>query len=333
MPTITAMDNFHDIYLHNMLQHRTEPEFINSPRSFKQRERLGTIFTLTNPLERVCYSAERRVNITFLYAEALWYLRGSNSLDEIAYYAPRMRDYSADGRTLTGTAYGPRIFDWEGTLNQWHAVSAELASDPASKRAVIHIRNPSEFAVHKNIDAACTLTLQFFNRDDRLHMFTNMRANDMYRGVLGDVFSFTLMMELMASELNLSLGHYTHIVASSHLYDSDARSIDRVLADAKGRETYPHAFPAMPLGQNSLHISVVQEYERALRLNETRYVRTDGELPAYWEQVVTLFEMKRQMAYDRAIDRATLEALCPLFHYFAQTLITTQCCGANDATA
>lgn len=316
MTNLISRDNFHDIYLHNILQHNNIPEFVNSPRSYKQKERLGTIFELTNPIERVCYSAQRKVNIIFMFAEVLWYLRGSNLLEEIAYYASYMKRYSADGKTLDGCAYGPKIFNWGDSLNQWDAVISELKNDTDSKRAVIQIRDPYEFNIEKNIDMSCTLTLQFFNRNKSLYMFTNMRANDMYRGVLSDVFSFTIIMELMAAELNLDIGEYTHIVASSHLYDSDSKYIERVIANYKSRDQYAYSFSAMPKGSNMPYIWVVQKYEELLRLNKLNYTPIDGELPKYWEQVVKLFEIKRQMEYTGRINRKTLSSLCPLYRYY-----------------
>ena len=39
----------------------------------------------------------RRLNIVFNFAAALWYVSGRDNLDFIAYYAPSMRRYSADG--------------------------------------------------------------------------------------------------------------------------------------------------------------------------------------------------------------------------------------------
>ncbi len=319
MMNFLVRDNFHDIYLQNILRHNNTPEYINSPRSFKQREILGTIFRLTNPLERVCYSAQRKVNIIFMFAEVLWYLRGSNSLEEIAYYSNYMRRCSSDGKTLNGTAYGTKIFNWDGHINQWDAVISELTNDPDSKRAVIQLRNPNEYKIKNNIDATCTISLQFFNRNNALFMFTNMRANDMYRGVLSDVFSFTFMMELMATELGLTLGEYTHIVASSHLYDSDSEYIKRVILDYNKREQYQYSFPSMPIEKNMPYINIVQKYEKLLRTNKLNYTPINGELPEYWEQVVKLFEIKRQISYTNKIISKTVNSLNPLYRYYIDT--------------
>ena len=54
--SMNTNDNFHDIYIDNLHIHYNAPEYTNSPRGFIQREKLGTFFQLTNPVERVCYT-------------------------------------------------------------------------------------------------------------------------------------------------------------------------------------------------------------------------------------------------------------------------------------
>jgi thymidylate synthase len=46
-----------------------------------------------------------------------------------------------------------------------------------------------------------------------------MRSNDIWMGFPYDVFSFTAMQCLMAMELGLGIGTYTHIAGSLHLYE------------------------------------------------------------------------------------------------------------------
>src|SRR4051812_43606691 len=85
-------------------------EYRNAPRGNASHECLNIGFTLTNPINRVPFLKARKINIVFHFAEALWYLWGRNDLEMMAYYAPRMRSYSMDGKTLRGSAYGPRLF-------------------------------------------------------------------------------------------------------------------------------------------------------------------------------------------------------------------------------
>ena len=113
-----------------------------------------------------------------------------------------MTKYSADGRTLQGTAYGPRIFNYPRVdLDQWARIRTVLREDPDSKRAGIQIFDPIELRESNNIDVACTLALQFLIRDGALCTVGFMRANDAFRGMVSDIFSFTMLQELMARQL------------------------------------------------------------------------------------------------------------------------------------
>ena len=48
-----------------------------------------------------------------------------------------------------------------------------------------------------------------------------MRSNDLWLGFPFDVFQFANMQVLMAMELGVELGTYTHIAGSLHLYERD----------------------------------------------------------------------------------------------------------------
>lgn len=315
-------DNFHDLYLDVLEAHAHAFEFINAPRGQEQKERLFTQLVLENPIERTCYAPERRVNIVFDYAEALWYLSGSDELAPIEYYASRMRRYSANGETLPGTAYGRKIFRFpagEHIVDQWQMVADVLRTDSDSKRAVITILTPLEELRESNIDVSCTLSLQFLVRDDALHMVTTMRANDVYVGEVSDVFSFTLIHELMARELGYRVGEYHHQVASTHLYAPDYERAEALLVARKPFASYGLTFPPMPEGENMSHVLTVLATEAALRagtpLRELG-VEVTG-LPAYWMDVVRLFELYRQKKRGEVLDVALVHAMHPTIAYLA----------------
>jgi thymidylate synthase len=297
-------DTFEQAYLAQLRKVRDEPEFSNAPRGFHSREVLGVTYRLTNPRERVIRTPSRRTNIVFNFAEALWYLSGSNSLDLVRFYAPSMSKYSADGRTLRGTAYGPRIFNFGGAgVNQWESVIKTLRADPDSKRAFIQIFAPEELLTTDNIDVACTVGLQYVIRQGRLHALSFMRANDAYRGTASDVFSFTFLQELLAHQLDLELGSYTHVVGSYHLYQADDALADRVLAEASPVDFEP--FPVMPSGDNWDAIHQVVDLEQAMRTARLslgpREIEQLG-LPHYWAQIVALFSLHARQKLDQVVD-------------------------------
>ena len=314
--------NFHRAFLTNLERVYHAPDFVNAPRGFASRERLNVHWTLTDPMQRVCFLPARKTNIVFNFAEALWYLSADDTLAFIAYYAKRLARYTMNGLTLTGTAYGPRIFAFgPNRINQWDRV-VELLSrqDPDSKRAFIQIFSAEERLSTDNIDVACTLGLQFFVRKGELHAAAAMRANDAFRGVVTDVFSFTFLHELMARQLGLAVGSYHHSAASFHTYDEDNAQIQRVLREAtNGARRARFRFPEMPAGDNWPYVRVVLDFEKRLRLGELDLTLEDVEasgLPAYWQQVVLLFGLYRQVAVEQQRPDPDLwSSLWPMYQY------------------
>ena len=66
-----------------------------------------------------------------------------------------------------------------------------------------------------------------------------MRSNDVYLGLPHDVFSFTMIQEIVARLLGVEMGDYTHFAGSLHLYDEHADDaaclLDRDGSNRRGR--------------------------------------------------------------------------------------------------
>jgi thymidylate synthase len=293
---------FEEAYL-DVLSHVTDRfQYRNAPRGNASHECIGLAFQLTNPRERLPYLAARKVNPVFHFAEALWYLAGRNDLAMMAHYSPRMRDFSRDGVTI-GSAYGARLFTplAGDTMSQFDRVRHLLRSEEDSKRGVLSVFHPDELAVPGNPDVSCVVALHLFIRERRLHMVCYMRANDAYRGLLADTFSFTLIQEFTAALLGLELGTYTHHVGSMHIGDHDLPRVTRVLAEAAARELSPvteYPFPPLPPDTTFRTVTTLLAHEEALRTNRVQYRAEDitsTGLQLYWQQVLMLFEAHRQI--------------------------------------
>ncbi|MGW1729050.1 thymidylate synthase [Streptomyces sp. NPDC002306] len=309
-----------EAYLSNLESLLSDPEYRNSPRGFASQEHVGVSFSIEDPRRRLISAAIRRSNLVFNLAEALWYFSGSDSLEYMAYYAPGIRRFVMGAEVLTGTAYGPRIFDFGGcNLDQWSSVASTLRDDPDSKRAVIQIYQPEELTVPGNPDVACTIALQFLARNGRLNLVSYMRANDAYRGIVSDIFSFTFLQELMARELGLELGRYTHMVGSLHLYEPDLGPAQRIIAALRDAQAPGDCMSVMPMGDQRPHVERVMQIEKSLRTDAIRLGISDFkalELPEYWRQVVAIFELYRRSRYGASMDDDELvDELDPLYRY------------------
>ena len=242
-------------------------EYETAPRGMKIRENLFTSFAITNPRDRLLYIPERKFSLQYVMAEILWYLSGNNETKWIENYSSFWSQISDDGVTAN-SAYGARIFlpheriggwkappDW----NQWEFVKEELRADPDSRRAVIHIRTAQDSFLAKK-DVPCTLSLQFFIRDKKLHMIVQMRSNDLILGTALDVPAFTFMQELMALELGVDVGVYYHTSNSMHVYERHYDMCEKIL----NAET-TLASTAMPPLKEKPPIDKLMDLERRAR--------------------------------------------------------------------
>lgn len=179
-------------------------------------EIINAVTHITNPKDNIVTSSLRKLSLRYGIGELLWYLSKSNQLGDISQYGKAWNAISDDGETVN-SAYGYRIFEQFG-FDQWKHVKALIKADPNTRQAIVHIKDASNVPTK---DTPCTLTLQFFVREGKLHLIVNMRSNDIWFGLPYDMFSFTCLQQLMAMELHIPVGTYTHIAGSLHLYQKD----------------------------------------------------------------------------------------------------------------
>ena len=316
-------DGFQEAYVAVVGHIAEHYEYINAPRGNASHECLHLGFTLANPVSRMPFLASRKSNIVFHFAEALWYLWGRDDLEMMAYYAPQMRSYSMDGRTLRGSAYGSSLFRSppDGGQPAFGRILDLIRDDPATKRAVLTMFRPEELAIPGNLDVACVLAFQFFLRDGQLHAVCYMRANDADQGLLSDVFSFTLLQEFAARQLGFPVGTYTHYAGSMHIADRDLPRVRRVLEETRASDQRRplFEFPAMPEDASWADLETVQVHEERLRTDQRHYTpETIAEtgLRPYWQQILLLFEAHRQIRHtEDPVDGDVLSALDPGFRW------------------
>lgn len=227
-----SLDSLEDIHRCLMAELLEAPDFKAAPRGKPIHELMAASFTLMDPRNRLIMSPARAANYGFGVGELCWYVRGDDDLATMAYYSKRMAQFSDDGVTIN-SAYGARILNGGARADvrpsQWALCIEELRRDPDSRRAVMHINQPSDLrkAVGSGSkDVPCTMSIQLFVRNRLLHMHALMRSNDVVWGLPYDVFSFTCLMESFLHQLQAAgvpvddLGQYHHSVGSLHLYDT-----------------------------------------------------------------------------------------------------------------
>ena len=179
-------------------------------------EILDAVFCVEDPTRNIVSSPVRKMPMRYAVGELAWYLSGSNRVQDISQFSKKWIEISDDGMT-NNSAYGYRIGTKFG-FDQWNYVKQLLQKDPNSRQAVIHIKDADDKPTK---DTPCTVYLQFLLRENRLNLSVHMRSNDIWMGVPYDMFSFCFLQMLMAMELGVEIGCYTHYAGSLHLYQRD----------------------------------------------------------------------------------------------------------------
>jgi thymidylate synthase len=314
-----SYDSFTRAYVDLCRLIRDEHEFESAPRGMKIKESLGVQFRIKNPRDRLPLVAARNFSAAYFVAETLWYLSGSDSTAWISRYASFWKNITDDGVTAN-SAYGARIFRPHDRIAnrgivQWDYVKEELRKDPDSRRAVIHIRTPDD-SLHAVKDVPCTLALQFFIREGKLHLHVNMRSSDIILGIAYDVPAFTTMQEIMANELGVGLGEYVHTSNSLHCYERDFEMLDAIANDddAKGCQMapLPEVFPTEKLLAYEQMVQGLTESELRDGVHE---MGREEQLVRDWTLVLGSFRA-RKLKDDRLAKIQLLSTTDRVYHFY-----------------
>lgn len=189
------------------------------------KEIINANLMLLDPTRNTMCQCSRKMPIRYALGELLWYDSRNRTAKAIEPFSTFWSLIAEKDGTVNSN-YGYCIHD-KFDFDQWEFVKDILTKDPASRQAVIHIKEPRDIRVNPTKDLNCTIALQFLIRNGALHLVTTMRSNDVWLGLPYDVFNFTCMQIRMAMELGVDIGHYYHNAGSLHLYKKDLPKLEK----------------------------------------------------------------------------------------------------------
>lgn len=253
-----------------------------SPRGHLCGELLGLTYKVLIPRSRWIKNTGRELSLSFALGEFCWIMRGSNDLNTIAYYAPSYSKYSDDGETLNG-AYGSRIIHW-GNIDQIKYVINKLKSDKDSRQAIIQIYNPT-LDSKETKDVPCNILLHFILRHNELNLLVYSRSQDFIFGFPYDLFHWTMLQEIIATELGVEMGFYQNMTGSMHIYEKDYYKLESICK-------YGFTIDAMnPLDEGLAGV------QKLLIIEEHYRNKYSGKCPIdltskFWNDWARIFELK-----------------------------------------
>ncbi|KKN61486.1 hypothetical protein LCGC14_0521410 [marine sediment metagenome] len=266
-------EGINELYHRALNQLMFNPDFICSPRGLKINECLNAQLVLTNPRRRIISLKGRNLSKKYLAGEFCFYMSGSNRLDFIAFYSEFWKKVSDDGITIN-SCYGKKLFfDLNKySLTQFGYAKEQLLKDSDTRKAIMTIYTRENTRLYSK-DNPCTISLQFFIREDKLFLTTYMRSNDIWLGTPYDIAFFTIVQELMLVKLksikyfDLKLGSYTHFIGSLHLYEKQFLNVINMQEDMSSN--YLIESECMPIMTNLTwkELEDLLIYEKQIRLH------------------------------------------------------------------
>jgi thymidylate synthase len=165
----------------------------------------------------------------YIQAELDWYESQSTNINDIhgeEKEPPAAWVYSANDNGEINSNYG-HLVNSPKFYNQYYNAIDELIKNPDSRRAQMIYNRPSiwvEYNENGKSDFICTNAQTFYIRDNKLHMVSQMRSNDVVFGYKNDYAWAQHLMDRAIDNLNeegykLTKGDLTWQVMNLHVYD------------------------------------------------------------------------------------------------------------------
>lgn len=219
--------NVHEALPEALLMLKGQGE-VRETRYGKVLEFPGPVTTVyRQPCERVMFHPTRDANPFFHLFEALWMLGGRNDVAYVSQFAKKISSFSDDGETFRG-AYGHRWKKWFG-FDQLNEIIKNLKKNRDCRRQVLQMWDAKTDLLEQEgkKDLPCNDVATFqIGSDGRLNMCVFCRSNDIVWGCYGaNAVHFSVLLEYMASCIDVKVGRYEQISINWHGYVSTLEPI------------------------------------------------------------------------------------------------------------
>jgi len=171
------------------------------------------VFTLVEVGNKIVTTPQRKFNTEYAEYEWNWYLKGDRDATEISERAKIWKNMMVPNTTEVNSNYG---YFWNKNCQLARAI-AELKNNPQSRRAIVVHYDINELDRYA-YDTPCNDVLNFYIKDDKLHLSVFARSIDLVYGFCNDQYTFAKLMEMVAFQLDLPVGEMHWMITNLHVY-------------------------------------------------------------------------------------------------------------------
>ena len=186
----------------------------------------------------------RKIPVKMFVAEQIWFVSGARKPADFLREFTKIWDIFTNPADTVTVAYGYRWRKHFGR-DQLGLLMKHLKKDPTSRHGVVITWDPSGDGLggtlKKNVPCPFTFTVNIIG--GRLNLHNIVRSNDMVLGFPSDVAGFALLMCMLAEELGVKPGIYSHSISNAHIYDNQYDAVKEML---KRKTTHKSLKISMP---------------------------------------------------------------------------------------
>jgi thymidylate synthase len=211
----------------------------------------------------------RKLPLKIFVAEQMWFLLGEN---DPAWLRPFTKIWDhfieEDGKV---TSYGHRWRKHFGR-DQIRELIIHLKEKPTSRHGVVVAWDPLTDGLtgtpKKNVPCLFAFTINIIG--GKLCMHNIIRSNDVFLGLPHDVAGFALLQHIIAQELQVPVGTYSHSISNAHLYSDQYEAASELI-----NRTNDHKEIQLNLPENSLQraedgdVTLIEEIVKNISLQYT----------------------------------------------------------------
>ena len=177
------------------------------------KAKFNVSFTLQDVSNKTVTTPQRKFNEDYAEYEWNWYLKGDRDASEIGDRAKIWKKMMVEGTTEVNSNYG---YFWNKNY-QLSRVVQELRTNKETRRAIVVHYDINELDRYKH-DTPCNDVLNFYIKDDKLHLTVFARSIDLVFGFCNDQYTFAKLMEMVAFQLDIPVGEMTWMITNLHIY-------------------------------------------------------------------------------------------------------------------
>jgi len=185
----------------------------------------------------------KKVHLKSIILELLWFLRGDSNVKWLQENGCTIWDEWARPDGDLGPVYGVQWRTWPtpdgGHIDQIQNVMDTLKNNPDSRRIIVSAWNVAD--LDKMALMPCHAFFQFYVANNTLSCQLYQRSADIFLGVPFNIASYSLLVHMMAQQLDMEVGDFVWTGGDCHIYNNHMEQVKTQLTRA------PHPLPTLAI--------------------------------------------------------------------------------------